>query len=167
MPKQSQGQDQNQDQQSGQEGGKAQLTPLPKALQKRVSMKWVTIEALGKLVNRFRTEGTAPKVVFLTAWGQIEGRLNDIQPSYAESFEESFDHRYTPDIASMVTHMRTELLRTYEEEEKSLELADVAPILSLSDVVLKNAAGETSLQQFTLFADQVIGFTLTQVPELH
>ncbi|MGZ4121711.1 MAG: hypothetical protein ACXVOI_00685 [Tumebacillaceae bacterium] len=162
---------QQEQQQSGSAGGKQQgqaskMPALPKAMEKRLSMKWLTLEALSNVMARLEANGTKSRVVLLTAGGQVEGTLCELKDSYAESFTTEGDH-LRPDVASMVTHVRTELLRTYEQEEQDLKLVDHAPILSLTDVVVTNGTGmRQSLLQLTLFADQVIGFSLSEVPRL-
>lgn len=142
------------------------MPALPKALEKRVSLKWLTMEALSKVATRYGSESQPARVVLLTAWGKIEGRLEEIKPSYAESFTKQGE-TLTPDVASMVTHMRTELLALYEKEEQKLELIDAAPILSLTDVTLGQGTEQVQLSQLTVFADQVIGFSLVSVPQVH
>jgi hypothetical protein len=146
--------------------GATQIPPLPKTLEKRVSLKWITLEALSKLAARYQNGDQPSRVMLLTAWGKIEGRLEEIKPSSAESFHQA-DDRLLPDIASMVTHMRTELLTLYEQEEEQLNVVDAAPILSLTDVTLREGAKQTRLPQLTVFADQVIGFSLASVPQVH
>ncbi|MGB8954192.1 MAG: hypothetical protein WCC10_02380 [Tumebacillaceae bacterium] len=150
----------------GQSGGAKFPTTLPKAMEKRLSMKWLTMQALSDVIERLNAHQEEPRVVLLTAWGQIEGYLREIQPSYAEAFREADGH-LDPDLASMVTHVRSDMLKRFEKEEKELQLVDNAPILSLTNVVLIQAGSERTLPQLTLFADQVIGFTLSSLPQLH
>lgn len=144
---------------------------LPKAMEKRLSLKWLTMQALEASIARLKTQGGQSRVTILTAFGQIEGELQDIRASYAESFVEAGNGQLKPDLSSMVTHLRSEILRRYEEQEQQIEIVDTAPILSLKNVVLH--AGGTgqnqgmNIPQLTLFADQVIGFALTEVPTLH
>ncbi|MBL0387647.1 hypothetical protein JJB07_13485 [Tumebacillus sp. ITR2] len=141
---------------------------LPKAMEKRISLKWLTLQALDNAVARLQAQGGQPRVTILTAYGRIAGELQEIQSSYAESFHEAENGRLTPDVSSMVTHLRSEMLRTLEEQEKQLEIIDTAPILSLKNVVLTQGGQESvSMPQLTLFADQVIGFTLEEVPTVH
>jgi hypothetical protein len=138
---------------------------VPKSMEKRVSMKWLTLQALQHVQKRLQS---GPRVVLLTAWGQVEGDLCEIEASYAESFTRGADREsLRPDVASMVTHLRSEILAMFEQEEQELHLVDAAPILSLRDVVLKSGSVESRLPQMTLFADQVIGFAPSHVPELH
>lgn len=140
---------------------------LPKSMEKRVSMKWLTLESLRKVIARLETQGGSAEVMLLTAFGRIHGKLGEIKPSYAESFWEEGEE-LVPDVASMVTHVRSDLLRKFEEEEKELQLVDGGPILSLTDVMMVDAQGKsTSIPQLTLFADQVIGFSLMGVPRVH
>jgi len=161
MPKQDAEQEQTKD-----KAAKSPMPALPKALEKRVSLKWLTMEALSKLAARYGDGQQPSRVVLLTAWGKIEGRLQEIKSSYAESFNEQGEN-LAPDVASMVTHMRTELLALYEKEEQKLELVDSAPILSLTDVTLGSGAEQVQLPQLTVYADQVIGFSLVSVPQVH
>ncbi|HEU4963435.1 MAG TPA: hypothetical protein VFV52_06170 [Bacilli bacterium] len=145
------------------------VTPptLPKAMEKRVSMKWLTLESLRKVIARLEAQGGSAEVLFLTAWGQVHGKFGEIRPSYAESFSQDGGD-LIPDVSSMVTHLRSELLRKFEEEEQELQLVDSGPILSLTDVTLVGGGGEpTRLPQLTLFADQVIGFSLPGLPKMH
>ncbi|PWK14423.1 hypothetical protein [Tumebacillus permanentifrigoris] len=159
---------QQQDEQSQDKKKQKKKPPstLPKAMEKRLSLKWLTMQALEASIARLQAQGGQPRVTILTAFGQIEGELQDIRASYAESFVEEANGQYKPDLASMVTHLRSELLRTYEEQEKQIEIVDTAPILSLRDVVLQSSGSDlsTKLPQLTLFADQVIGFALSDVP---
>lgn len=129
-------------------------------------MKWLTMQALSDVIERLKAHQEEPRVVLLTAWGQIEGNLSEIQPSYAEAFREANGH-LDPDLASMVTHIRSDMLKRFEKEEKELQLVDNAPILSLTNVVLIQDGTERNLPQLTLFADQIIGFTLSPLPQLH
>jgi hypothetical protein len=156
-----------QSQQEKKQGGGVAFPTLPKAMEHRLSLKWLTIEALRKLVKRFEIEGSKPRVMLLTAFGLLEGTLCELQSSCAESYMEEDGGALSPDLASMVTHIRTDMLAMLEKEEKDLKLVDAAPILSLCDVVLKTGGEEQRLPQLTLFADQVIGFSLTSVPKLH
>jgi hypothetical protein len=170
MPNQQQnqqGQGQQQGESSGKQGQGTKMPALPKAMEKRVSMKWLTLEALSNVMARLETTGLTTRVVLLTAGGTIEGHLSELKLSYAESFAQEGD-ALRPDVSSMVTHVRAELLRMYEQEEKELELVDNAPILSLTDVVVTNGQGmRETFGQLTLFADQVIGFSLADVPKMH
>lgn len=165
MPNQQQEQDENS--KSSDQQGQSQKTPLlPKAMEKRVSMKWLTLEALTNVMARLEATGLTTRVVLLTAGGTIVGNLSDLKNSYAESFVQE-GKSLRPDVSSMVTHVRAELLRTYEREENELELVDNAPILSLTDVEVTNGQGmRETFGQLTLFADQVIGFSLADVPKM-
>lgn len=156
-----------QKQQDKKKEANASFPTVPKAMEHRLSMKWLTLEALSKLIKRFEIEGAKPRVVLLTAFGKLEGTLCEIQPSYAESYSEEENGALRPDVASMVTHIRSDLLTVLEQEEKNLQLLDTAPILSLRDVILQGTGQEQHLPQLTLFADQVIGFSLTSIPKLH
>lgn len=164
-------QQQQQDQQSQDKKKNKPPSTLPKAMEKRLSLKWLTMQALEAAIARLQAQGGSQRVMILTAFGQIEGELQDIRASYAESFVEAGNGEYRPDIASMVTHLRSELLRTYEQQEKQIQLVDTAPILSLKNVVVQaGGMGQTQplqLPQLTLFADQVIGFALAEAPTLH
>ncbi|KEO84376.1 hypothetical protein [Tumebacillus flagellatus] len=160
----------NQQQEQSQDESKTKKPPstLPKAMEKRVSLKWVTMQALDAAVSRMKAQGGQARVTVLTAYGRITGELQEIQSSYAESFEKQENGTYRPDLASMVTHLRSEMLRRFEEEEKQLEIVDTAPILSLKDVeVAQVGQSPLRLPQLTLFADQVIGFTVEELPTLH
>lgn len=156
-----------QQEQDKKKGAAAAFPTVPKAMEHRLSMKWLTLEALAKLIKRFEIEGAKPRVVLLTAFGKLEGTLCEIQPSYAESYAEEANGALRPDVASMVTHLRSDLLTILEQEEKNLQLLDTAPILSLREVTLQAGGQEQTLPQLTLFADQVIGFSLTTLPKLH
>jgi len=190
-------------QQQQQQGKNKQPTPppfpkVPKAMESRVSMKWLTMEALSKVNKTLEVKGPEPRVLILTSWGQIEGKMNPIQPSMAESYRRENDY-LIPDIASMVTHVRADLLELYEQEQSQgqggqqaqgqsqgqgqkqqqqsqqqsggsssgLQIVDSAPIISLTDVVLTSGQTVTNLPQLTLFADQIIGFTLALEPHIH
>lgn len=178
--------DTNNQQQQG-KSDKQQVPPfptLPKAMEHRISMKWLTMEALAKVNKLLELKGPEPRVMILTSWGQIEGKMKPIQPSYAESYREENGY-LVPDIASMVTHVRGDLLGLYEQEDSQgqgsqqeqqqqnggsssgLQIVDSAPIISLTDVVLTSGQTVTNVPQLTLFADQIIGFTLTQEPHIH
>ncbi|MFD2168826.1 hypothetical protein [Tumebacillus lipolyticus] len=157
----------DQEQKRGNDQGSTPEGPtIPNAMRGRVSMKWLTLAALAKLIKRFELEGSEPRVMLLTAGGQLEGTLCEIRPSYAESYRKQANGDLSPDVASMVTHMRSDLLALWEQEEQSLQLIDSAPILSLRDVVVYSYDREQQLSQLTLFADQVIGFSLTALPIL-
>ncbi|TCP59507.1 hypothetical protein EV586_101727 [Tumebacillus sp. BK434] len=156
-----------QNEQDQKKGAAAAFPTVPKAMQHRLSMKWLTLEALSKLIKRFEIQGAKPRVVLLTAFGKLEGTLSEIQPSYAQSYSKEANGALRPDVASMVTHLRSDLLTLLEQEEQDLQLLDTAPILSLRDVTLQGGGQEQTLPQLTLFADQVIGFSLTSIPKLH
>ncbi|ASS75080.1 hypothetical protein CIG75_08880 [Tumebacillus algifaecis] len=155
------------DQQDKEQEAQPAFPTIPMAMEHRLSMKWLTMEALSKLIKRFGIDGTMPRVVLLTAFGKLEGTLCEIKPTYAESYSEEETGELRPDVASMVTHVRSDLLALMEQEEQGLQLVDTAPILSLRDVALYNHGQKQHLPQLTLFADQVIGFSLTELPRLH
>jgi len=159
----------NQEQQKNQQQGKGSKVPfpvLPKSMEKRVSMKWLTLSALENVALRLEAQGGGPRVVLLTSFGRVEGRFDVIRSSYADSFR-PHGEGLEPDIASMVTHVRSELLMLFEQDEKELQIVDVAPILSLVDVEVEQGGVRTSMPQLTLFADQVVGFSLAHVPTVH
>lgn len=162
---------QSQDEQSQDKSKTNKPSTLPQAMEKRLSLKWLTLQALDVAIQRLKAQGAQPRVTILTAFGEIEGELQEIRSSYAESFiEDEEKGQLEPDIASMVTHLRSELLRTYEQAEPQIDIVDTAPILSLRNVVLRGPASRRRaehLPQLTLFADQVIGFALTDVPVMH
>jgi transcription initiation factor TFIID subunit TAF12 len=190
--------------QKEQQPPKGTFPTLPKVMEHRLSMKWLTMEALSK-VNRLQSPtGTESRVMLLTPWGQVEGKMEPIASSYADSYRDQ-NGQLTPDYASMVAHIRTDLLSLIEQEDSQsqdqdqqkqaqggqqsqsqgqqqqkqsqqdsggqgggkLELVDAAPLISLTDVVLRSGQNETRLPQLTLFADQIIGFTLLGTPQVH
>jgi len=152
---------------SKKKGQQTSFPVIPKAMEKRVSLKWLTLQALENVVLRLQAQGGSPRVILLTSWGQVEGELAGISSSYAESFFRLDEDSLLPDVASMVTHVRSEMLALFEQEEKKLEIVDTAPILSLVDVTLHGSGTPAKMPQLTLFADQVIGFALAETPQMH
>lgn len=160
--------DKHSEQQTNKPEGKAKaknsIIPLPKSYEHRASMKWITIESLRYTMDRISTK--TGRIILTTAAGIVEGELTEIAPSYAESFNEEFGNELVPNITSMVANIRIDLLRMMEEQEDQLELIDAAPLVGLKNVTVRTYGHVFELPEFTLFADQIVGFAIPQ-KQLH
>ncbi|MBX5436162.1 MAG: hypothetical protein IRZ33_02975 [Alicyclobacillaceae bacterium] len=132
---------------------------LPRALQHRLSQRWATFEALRILQQRWARQGKSGHVVLLTPLGFIEGELVDI----ADSYEASLD---AGDPISATVHLRTDIWRMYEQVDERLEPADAGAVVCLRGATVRMGGRRLRLDHLALFADDVLGFTLSARPPL-
>lgn len=140
---------------------------VPASSQNRISMKWLTVEALRVAIERANQIQPGHRAVFLIPQGTVEGDISEIRSSTAESYIEGSNDSFTADIASLTANIRTELLRLTEETEEDLQVIDSGAMIVLSNVKLMTHQGTQQLSQMTIFADQIIGFTTTEPTSTH
>ncbi|GMA52483.1 hypothetical protein GCM10025857_38400 [Alicyclobacillus contaminans] len=135
---------------------------LPKPLQHRLSMKWSTVESLRILEQRCRAQHGTTYAVLLTNAGLIQGELADIADTYEENLD--VDVVEDLDVASAVSHLRTELWSLYAERDDQLTPSDTGAVVHLVNAEMKSGSRTCRFRHLALFADQVVAFTLTSHP---
>ena len=124
-------------------------------------MKWSTLEALRILQDRLTSQGTTVRVLLMIPMGLVEGELADLTDTYEDSVAgDEVSEVSTVDVASATAHLRTELLRMYNERDPELQPTDTGALIRLTDVVLRDHGRRVRLPQLTLFATDVAGFAV-------
>jgi hypothetical protein len=138
-------------------------TNLPAAWQNKVSMRWLTLEALRVLQQRVANQSPVRVLLWTTA-GCVEGELADIVEHYDES--RSTDDPGDTDVASAVVHLRYDLWNLYAEKNPELQAVDSAALIHVRNATVRIGARRLRIPHMAVFAQDVVGFTLTGLPVL-
>lgn len=155
----------------------------PKSTRGRISVKGFTIGTLDTLIkaaneantdtdNQLINEFGELKILFMTPMGFIRGKISDIDYSDNDLIKKGhkvgtkdgkdiFSYRLN---WSAILKNRDENIKQFEENNKEVNLVDNTVVFVIKDAILNptsNPAINIKIDEFLLFADQVIGVSLS------
>ncbi|NFG42075.1 hypothetical protein FC789_12935 [Clostridium botulinum] len=141
---------------------------IPKSLVESYSAKAITLTVLEDIKELLKNEYNADKqVILLTSYGFIKCDIDIDEPSDELLMPTDKKDQYSLNIKT-ITQFRNSFINSIESENPNIKLRDNGALLYLKNVTIYSNGISASpvnpsatFDSFVIFADQILGFSLT------
>lgn len=140
---------------------------IPNSMKERYSSKYISIFALDTIKKALESTNNDCQVLLLTSYGFIKCDL-DFNPSSDNPLRKNSDssNGYSLDL-TCISKLRNDTITKLEKESPNIKPVDSGALVYLKNATIysnglssSSANQSVTINEFVVFADQIIGFSL-------